>query len=132
MLNLINKKWILILITTVVLLEVLMYNRNYKTLNEETIDVSPDKGVVQTASLNTGLGSSTKKTTTDATPEKKSPISDYFKYFYEGNQEYLKQMSEGRVALSKASLVPLAVLSKSRAKVSVVFTSILASIDNCL
>jgi len=80
-----------------------MYNRNYKTLIEETIDVSPDKGVVQTASLNTGLGSSTKKTTTDAMPEKKSPISDYFKYFYEGNQEYLKKMSEGRVALSKAS-----------------------------
>jgi hypothetical protein len=97
-LSLINKKWILILIITVVLLEVMMYNRNYKTLIEETVNVSPDKGVVQTASL-----MPKNKTTTDAMPEKKSPISDYFKYFYEGNQEYLKQMSEGRVALSKAS-----------------------------
>ena len=41
------------------------------------------------------------KTTTDATLEKKSPISDYFKYFYEGNQEYLKQMSEGRIKSSE-------------------------------
>jgi hypothetical protein len=94
-----NKKWILILITTVVLLEVIMsYIPGWKTLKEETVDVSSDKGVVQTASL-----MPKNKTTTDATPEKKSPISDYFKYFYDGNQEYLKQMSEGRIALSKAS-----------------------------
>ena len=51
-LSLINKKWILILITTVVLLEVIMsYNTGYKALIEETVDVSPDKKVVQTASL---------------------------------------------------------------------------------
>ena len=96
-LSLINKKWILILITIVVLLEVLMsYNTGYKALIEETVDVSPDKKVVQTASL-----MPKNKTTTDAIPEKKSPISDYFKYFYDGNQEYLKQMSEGRIKSSE-------------------------------
>ena len=47
-----NKKWILILITTVVLLEVIMsYIPGWKTLKEETVDVGSDKGVVQTASL---------------------------------------------------------------------------------
>ena len=72
------------------------YNTGYKALIEETVDVSPDKKVVQTASL-----MPKNKTTTDAIPEKKSPISDYFKYFYDGNQEYLKQMSEGRIKSSE-------------------------------
>tara|TARA_Y100000114_G_scaffold16379_1_gene13210 strand:- start:931 stop:1770 length:840 start_codon:yes stop_codon:yes gene_type:complete len=91
-------KWVIITITTIIMLEVFMsYSNGWNALVNETVSVQEGKSKVKkVASLMPKT-----KTLMDTSVETMSPISDYFKYFYNGNQEYLKQMSEGRIKSSK-------------------------------